>query len=222
MGLRARYDEIAEWYDTTMAVSELGLTGRAIVLRLLGPGPGRLVDVGCGGGSHMLAFADAGWTPVGVDVSPEQLRLARERGCDVVHAHAERLPFEDGSFDAAVSMWTHTDVGDFAAVLRDVARVLRAGGTFVYLGVHPCFVGPHSEFVAGEGVPRLHPGYRNAGRYEEAPGISADGLRARIGATHIPLALFLQAFLDAGLRLERVEEPGTRDYPVPLAIRAVR
>jgi len=222
MALRARYDDIAEWYDETMAVSELGLSGRAIVLRLLGSGPGRLLDVGCGGGSHILAFAEAGWTPAGVDVSPEQLRLARERGCDVVQARAEELPFGDALFDAAVSMWTHTDVDDFGAALREVARVLRPGAPFVYLGVHPCFVGPHSEFVAGEGVPRLHPGYRRTGRYEGGPGISPNGLRARIGATHIPLGSFLQAFLDAGLRLERVEEPGGRDYPVPLALRAIR
>ena len=218
----ARYDEIADWYDETMAVSELGLSGRAIVRRLLGSGPGRLLDVGCGGGSHMLAFAETGWTPVGVDVSEEQLRLARGRGCDVRQARAEELPFDDASFDAAVSMWTHTDVDDFPAVLREVARVLRPGGAFVYLGVHPCFVGPHSEFVAGEGVPRLHPGYRRTGRYEDGPGISPHGLRAKIGAAHLPLGLFLQSFLDAGLSLRHVEEPGGREYPVPLALRAVR
>src|SRR3954467_14863669 len=99
MALRARYDDIAEWYDETMAVSELGLSGRAIVLRLLGPGPGRLLDVGCGGGSHMLAFAEAGWTPAGVDVSPEQLRLARGRGCGGAPATSSRR--EPRSFRSA-------------------------------------------------------------------------------------------------------------------------
>ena len=218
----ARYDEVAGWYDETMAISELGLSGRGTVLRLLGPGPGRLLDVGCGGGSHMLAFAEAGWAPVGVDVSEEQLRLARGRGCEVVRAAAERLPFGDASFDAAVSMWTHTDVEDFPAALCEIARVLRPGAPLVYLGVHPCFVGPHSEFVRGAGVPKLHPGYRRSGRYETGPGISPEGLRARVGAVHLPLGALLQAFLDAGLRLDRVEEPGERDYPVPLALRAIR
>jgi len=218
----ARYDEVAGWYDETMAISELGLSGRGTVLRLLGPGPGRLLDVGCGGGSHMLAFADAGWAPAGVDVSEEQLRLARARGCEVVRAPAEQLPFGDASFDAAVSMWTHTDVEDFPTALREIARVLRPGAPLVYLGVHPCFVGPHSEFVRGAGVPKLHPGYRRTGRYETGPGISPEGLRARVGAVHLPLGDLLQAFLDAGLRLERIEEPGERDYPVPLAIRAIR
>jgi SAM-dependent methyltransferase len=217
---RTRYDDIADWYDGALATSQLGLSGRNIVLRLLGRGPGRLLDVGCGGGSHMLAFAAEGWSPVGVDSSSAQLDLARHRGCEVVAGRAEALPFDDQSFDAAVSMWTHTDVDDFPAVLREIARVLRPRGVLVYLGVHPCFVGPHSEFVQGLGVPRLHAGYRRVERYTDAPGISPGGLRAKVGAVHSPLGVFVQAFLDAGFLLERFEEPGDREYPVPLALRA--
>jgi SAM-dependent methyltransferase len=221
MAPEARYDEIAGWYDD-LAQSELARSDRQTVLRLLGDGPGRLLDVGCGGGSHLLGFAEVGWAAVGVDISEEQLRLARERGCDVRLARAEELPFEDASFDAAVSMWTHTDVDDFPAMLCEIARILRPGGRFVYLGVHPCFVGPHSRFLEGKGVPELHPGYRRAGRYSEGPGISSTGIRARVGAVHLPLGVFVQAFLDAGFRLERFEEPGERDYPVPVAIAATR
>jgi SAM-dependent methyltransferase len=214
----ARYDAVAEWYDEQLATSELGLSGRAVALRLLGPGPGRLVDVGCGGGSHMLAFAQAGWSAVGVDVSEAQLALARARGCEVVKARAEELPFADASFDAAVSMWTHADVDDYAAVLREVARVLRPDGRLVHLGVHPCFVGPHSRFVGAVGMPELLPGYRTTGRYDDAPGISPEGLRAKVGASHLPLDALLSAFVDAGFALEHVEEPGDREYPHLLAL----
>jgi SAM-dependent methyltransferase len=219
-----RYDAVAEWYDATLSGdSSPAVMPRETALRLLGPGPGRLLDVGCGGGSHTAAFAAAGWTAVGVDPSTAQLELARRRGCDVVEARGERLPFADASFDAAVSVWTHTDVDDWRAVLGEVRRVLVAGGRFVYVGVHPCFVGPHSLFVEGKGVPQLHPArYRVEGRYVDAPGISPSGLRAKVGATHLTLAGFLQAFLDAGLVLDRVEEPGTRDYPVAIAVRATK
>jgi SAM-dependent methyltransferase len=218
----ARYDGVAEWYETTLSGdSPLARLPRETALRLVGAGPGRLLDVGCGGGAHTTAFAAAGWTVVGVDPSEDQLRLARGRGLDVVRGRGESLPFAAGEFDAAVSIWTHTDVDDFAAVCRDVARVVRPGGTFVYLGVHPCFVGPHSRFVRGEGVPHLHPGlYRLSGRYEAAPGISPEGLRAKVGATHLPLAGLVQSFLDAGFALERFEEPGERDYPIMIALRA--
>jgi ubiquinone/menaquinone biosynthesis C-methylase UbiE len=191
------------------------------VLRLLGDGPGRLLDVGCGGGAHAIELAAHGWSVTGVDISAAQVELARARGLDVVEADAAQLPFEDASFDAAVSMFTHTDVDDFAAVLHEVARVVRSGGRFVYLGVHPCFVGPHA-FVHDRDVPELHPGYRDTSYRTEAPGIWSDGLRAKVGAAHLPLGLFLQALIEAQLTLERFEEPEGRDYPHVVALRARR
>jgi ubiquinone/menaquinone biosynthesis C-methylase UbiE len=217
----ARYDGIAEWYDAEFATTELGNSSRRIVLGLLGDGPGRLLDVGCGGGAHALAFAEQGWQVTGVDISGKQLELARRRGVKVVEADAVSLPFDEGSFDAAVSMFTHTDVEDFAGVVREIVRVLRERGRFVYLGVHPCFVGPHA-FVHDRDVPELHPGYRDTSYRSEAPGIWGEGLRAKVGAQHLPLGLFLQTFLDAGLVLERLEEPEGREYPYILALRARR
>lgn len=216
---KARYDDVSEWYDAEFATNELGLSARRIVLRLLGDGPGKLLDVGCGGGAHAVAFAGRGWTVTGVDLSPAQLDLARARGVEVVEADAAALPFEDESFDAVASIFTHTDVDDFAAVNREVARVLRPGGKLVYLGIHPCFVGPHA-FVHDRDVPELHPGYRDTSYRIEAPGIWSQGIRSKVGAWHLPLGLFLHTFLDAGLALERFEEPEGRDYPHIVALRA--
>jgi SAM-dependent methyltransferase len=141
----------------------------------------------------------------------------------VLSGHGEELPFDDGEFDAAVSLWTHTDVDDFAAVCREIARILKPAAPFVYVGAHPCFVGPHSLFVQGKGIPELHADwYRRVGRYEDAPGVTPQGLRARVGAAHLPLAEFLQAFLDPGFKLDRIEEPGPGDYPYVIAIRCRR
>lgn len=218
---RARYDEVAEWYDAEFATTHLGLSAREVVLRLLGEGPGRLLDLGCGGGAHAVAFAERGWTVTGVDISSAQLELAQARGIEVLEVDAAALPFEDASFDAVVSMFTHTDVADFATVMHETARVLRPAGPLVYLGVHPCFVGPHA-FVHDRDVPELSPGYRDTSYRTEAPGIWSEGIRSKVGATHLPLGLFLQTFLDAGLVLERVEEPEGRDYPHVVALRARR
>ena len=96
---------------------------------------------------------------------------------------------------------------------------MRPRAPFVYIGAHPCFVGPHSRFVGAVGVPELHPGYRSTRRYFEGPALSAEGLRARVGATHLPLSSFLQAFLDAGFALERIEEDERGEYPHVLALR---
>jgi SAM-dependent methyltransferase len=215
----ARYDGIADWYDTDF-LGELHDPGREAALRLVGAGPGRLLDIGCGTGAHTVAFRDAGWEVTGVDASEDMLRHAQERGLEVVRADATALPFDDASFDAVVSLWTHTDIDDFAKVLAEAARVLRPGGPLVYAGGHPCFVGPHSRFFGAEGIPELHPGYLDKGRYGlEAPGVGTEGLRAKVGAVHLPLGPFLQAFLDAGLRLEHFEELENHPYPFAVALR---
>jgi SAM-dependent methyltransferase len=173
-----------------------------------------VLDVGCGEGELARPLPQGAW--VGVDSSPAM--LARAPSPNQV-ADATALPFEDGVFDAVVSMWTHTDVDDFPAVVREVGRVLRERGPFVYVGAHPCFVGPHSVFPRAIGVPTLHPGYRRTGRYSEGPGVLAEGLRAKVGATHLPLGLFVQAFVDTGFRLEHLEELPDREYPYMVATR---
>jgi ubiquinone/menaquinone biosynthesis C-methylase UbiE len=217
---QARYDGIADWYDAEFQ-PEPNAEAWETLVRLLGEGSGELIDVGCGTGAYGPGLAQLGWTVTGVDVSEDMLRRARAREVHTVQADAAALPFEDGSFDAAISVFTNTDIDDLAAVVREIVRVLRPDAPLVYLAVHPCFVGPHSVYDPESGAPTLHPGwYRHVGRYTEAPGIwRASGVRIRVGATHLPLGLFLQTFVDAGLRLERVEEPAEREYPFGLAFR---
>jgi ubiquinone/menaquinone biosynthesis C-methylase UbiE len=217
--MSVRYDGLADWYDQEFQPAALEGDAWQVVARLLGEGSGALLDLGCGTGAYAGGLAELGWEVTGVDVSEDMLRRARERGATVVQADATDLPFDDGSFDAAVSIFTHSDFDDFPAAAREVARVLKPGASFVYIGIHPCFVGPHSYYVRAAGVPQLQEGwYRREGHYMEAPGISPDGLRARFGASHIPLGRFLQCFLDAGFRFEHIEEPEGRDYPYMLAL----
>jgi SAM-dependent methyltransferase len=217
----ARYDGLADWYDTEFQPAPLESETWETLLQLLDDPPATLLDVGCGTGSYAAGLAERGWDVTGVDVSEDMLRRARERGVRAVHADGTALPFEDASFDAAVSIFTHTDVDDFAGLVKEVVRVLRPGAPFVYIGVHPCFVGPHSVYDFDRRAPELHSGwYRLTGRYDEAPGIwRGAGVRIRVGASHLPLGLFLQTFIDAGLRLERVEEPAEREYSFGLGFR---
>src|SRR5213592_4275070 len=192
----ARYDGLAEWYENfrpALAEHELDALGR-----LLGPGSGRCLDVGCGTGVPSAAVTELGWSVVGVDVSADLLDVARGRGLEVLETPADALPFEDASFDAAVSFLTHTDIDEFPAAVSEVTRVLRPGAAFVYLGVHPCFVGPHSLFLEARGTPELAPGYRRTGRYDgSAFGVeNPDGVRVRVGAVHLTLGDFFAAFTD--------------------------
>lgn len=221
MTTEARYDGLAQWYDDFRP--SLRPHESDALERLLGLGSGRCLDVGCGSGVAFPVLAALGWSVVGVDVSGDLIELAAGRGGEIVRADVAALPFDDGSFEAAVSIWTHTDVDEFGRLLGEVARVLRPGSPFVYLGAHPCFIGPHSSFFAAEGTPELHPGYGTRGRYDRAPGMRPEGLRARVGATHLPLGPFFQAFADAELTVERFEElPAESDYPYMVALAARR
>lgn len=220
----ARYDGLADWYDTDFAPDPLAEPSGATLLRLVGSGSGPLLDVGCGTGNYSVGLAALGWEVTGIDLSKDMLRRAREKGIDAHRGDAAALPFADASFDAAVSTFTHTDFDDFGAVVREVARVLRPGTHFVYLGPHPCFVGPHSRFIEGRGVPELHPGYDRPGRYTDGAGFSPEGVRSRVGAVHLPLGSLLTAVLEAGLRIDAFDEPVIpgREYPHWLALRAVK
>ena len=223
----ARYDGLAEWYDEFIRSTGLTPLELGTLERLLGEGRGRCLDLGCGTGVALPALARLGWSVVGVDVSADQLRLAAERAGalaeELVLTDAAALPFADASFDAVVSLFTHTDFEDAGAVFREVARVLRAGGRLVYVGPHPCFLSPTVERRT-DAPHLLHDGYRRRGWWYEAPGfrLGREGVRGRVGFNHLPLADFLNALLDAGLRLERVEEPGDDDYPLSLALTATK
>jgi SAM-dependent methyltransferase len=218
----ARYDGLAEWYEEFRP--EISPEELDALQRLLGPGSGPCLDLGCGTGVGSAAVAALGWSVVGVDISTDLLEAARARGLEVLQAPAEALPFEDGSFDAAVSFFTHTDIDEFTAAIRETARVLRPGAPLVYIGCHPCFVGPHSVFVGAQAVPEFHPGYRPSRRYDDsAPGVAnPDGVRARVGALHLTLNEFFGAFTDAGFVIERFEELGDRMYPHVIGLRARR
>src|SRR5205814_888871 len=102
------------------------------------------------------------------------------------------LPFPNGSFEAVASIFVHTDVENYGAVLAEAARVLEPGGRLVHLGLHPCFTGPHSRYVGPEEPPELLHGYREAAWTDDSPAFG-EGLRRRVGQYHLPLATLLNA-----------------------------
>jgi len=117
-------------------------------VRLLGePGSlvgARVLEVGCGAASCARWLAGQGARVVGLDVSLGMLRqaaLAAARSgvtVPLVQAGAEQLPFADGSFDLACSAFGAVPfVAEPAEVMREVARVLRPGGRWVFAVNHP-------------------------------------------------------------------------------------
>lgn len=211
------YDEIADWYEHEFLARQQGdpLGVLQALGDLLGEGTGTCLEIGCGTGAYAAPVRALGWTPVGVDLSAGMLRHARGR-LPAARADAGRLPVRDGSVPAAVTVMAHTDMPGYGAVLSEVARVLRPGGVFVHIGVHPCFCGGFADRSDPDAVV-IRPGYLD-GHWTKVSWTD-QGVRDKVGATHRPLPELLHAFLDAGLVPERFAEGG-EPTPTVLALRA--
>jgi SAM-dependent methyltransferase len=92
---------------------------------------GLTVEVGVGTGLVGAALQAGGRRVVGVDISVQMLRRARDRKLAVARADALALPFASASVDDAYSVWVLHLVADPAAVLSEVMRVLRPGGRYI-------------------------------------------------------------------------------------------
>jgi SAM-dependent methyltransferase len=218
----AAYDEIADWYAEWVGGPQNSYSDRvaAVLSRLLRRGSGeRCLDIGCGTGARAATLRSLGWSPVGVDLSTGQLRHAR-RIMPVAAADATALPIATGSLTAAMSVLTHTDLPDYPAVLREAARVLRPGGRFVHVGIHPCFTGAFADRSDPARI-IVDGGYHRRERRWDS--FTTHGVRDKVGAWHLPLADLLNAFRDAGLEMVDTVEAGPPDgVPDVFAVAAIR
>lgn len=104
-----------------------------------------LLEVGCGGGAFLKEALERGCRASAIDHSDAMVALAREENAvavaagrlDVRQGSADALPFEDGSFTCAVMTGVLGFLPDPVAALREIRRVLRAGGRLVVFGSDP-------------------------------------------------------------------------------------
>ena len=218
----AYYDGVAAWYDEHLVP---GPELVEVVRRLVGPGSGRCLDLCCGTGFHLTMLHELGWTVTGIDISEDQLRLARSRAGDsaeLLQGDAADLPFADRSFDLVFSAFTHTDVGDFEAVVAEAVRVLAPGGRLVYAGPHRASSGRTRASPKRWASPSSTRATATAAATPRRSASRRPACARGSGAVHLPLGDLLQAFLGAGLRIEAFEEPvcPPREYPHWFALRA--
>lgn len=139
------FDAIADRYDLLNRVLSGGidqLWRRSAVKLLRDERPGAILDLATG--TADLAIMASELRPeriVGLDLSAEMLRVGREkvrrRGLqdliELVEGDAERMPFDDGSFDAILVAFGVRNFGDLDRGLGEMSRVLRPGGSAVVL-----------------------------------------------------------------------------------------
>lgn len=96
----------------------------------------KVLDVGCGGGFLTLELSSRGYKVTGLDVSEDILDVGRARDPEKlvnwVNGTAENMPLPAKYFDVVCMMDVLEHVVDPLAALKEVARVLKPGGTFIF------------------------------------------------------------------------------------------
>ena len=202
---RELFAPLGPTYDRYASLLSLGQDPRwrrFLVSRIDPPRGGSVLDVATGTGAVAaeLLRRRPDLRVVGIDQSAGMLAEARRRVGARVELHegrAERLPFDDASFDALTFTYLLRYVDDPAATLRELARVVRPGGGVAMLefGLPHGLWRPLWELYVRVGLPAagraISPGWHEVGRF----------LGGSIRAFHAqyPLERLLRLWRDAGL-----------------------
>jgi demethylmenaquinone methyltransferase / 2-methoxy-6-polyprenyl-1,4-benzoquinol methylase len=130
------FDEVARGYDRTNAIMSLGNDAlwRIVTVRAIGAKPGeRVLDIAAGTGTSSAAIARTGAEVVALDFSAGMIAEGRRKHPDLefVEADAERLPFDDATFDAVTISFGLRNVANPQTALAEMYRVLKPGGRVV-------------------------------------------------------------------------------------------
>jgi ubiquinone/menaquinone biosynthesis C-methylase UbiE len=198
LGFYLLYHHLAWTYDAVAWTVSLGqwAAWRRLALQFIRPGP--ILELAYGTGGLCLDLLEAGYQPLGVDLSPYMARLAsrrlRRRGWSppLSRAQAQQLPFPTGYFATIIATFP-TDYIFSPATLAEIQRVLQA---------------PHCDRPAGRLIVVLEGQLR--GPWPLRPFI--DGLYQLTGQHNFPPVKSLSLFADHRLqaRMEWVEHHGAR------------
>jgi predicted TPR repeat methyltransferase len=162
--VRTLFDQYAPRFETAL-VGDLGYRGPALLFKAVLAArhavrkPAffkRAIDLGCGTGLAALAFAKEVDHFIGVDLSPRMIERARATGLYAQLEVADMVEGLRGSLDASADLIVAADamvyLSDLAPVLREVARVLSAGGLLAFT------VETHGgdSVILGEGLRYAH------------------------------------------------------------------
>jgi ubiquinone/menaquinone biosynthesis C-methylase UbiE len=211
---------VAEWYQEHLEDSDTYHTQVLLpnLLRLLPDiAHKHVLDLACGNGFFTRALAKAGAHMEGVDISKTLIEQAK--------AHKEVFPYppkyhvtvsddlymiKDGSMDVVVCMLALQNIERLGETFKEVRRVLKKGGKFLFVINHPAFRNPkHSSWGYDE---KENIQYR---RIDEYMTESKTKIDMNPGSTthkeftvsfHRPLQSFMKALHSSGLAVTRLEE----------------
>ncbi len=137
---QAHYDRVADTYITNLSYPHTreytAYLDQALLMQLPAAGLGDVAEICCGRGEAVELVAGRFRRAVGVDISLNMLRAARNdhhaSNLTFIQGDATRLPLADGSFDSVFMLGGIHHVNDRAALFREIARILKPGGRFFF------------------------------------------------------------------------------------------
>ena len=178
-------------------------------------GSGRMLDIGTGEGQVARALRADGAEVFAIDPIAAMVAEAAQRDSEppddqpmrIAQAGAGAIPFADESFDAALAclVFEHIDAVDEA--IADVARVLRPGGTFLFLLNHPLLQTPDSGWIDDQILDPPEQYWRIGPYLIEQATVEEVQKDVFIRFIHRPLSRYLNALASNGLLLAEMIEP---------------
>ncbi len=249
-GPRTDWGGVAEWYDELVGDSgseyhrEVVLPG---VLRLLAAQKGeKAIDIACGQGVLCRLLHERGVEATGLDAARELIEAARERGPAEIRydvADARELNFlPPDHFSASACVLAVQNIDPLQPVFKGVARLLKSGGRFVIVMMHPAFRGPKEASWGWDEKKRVQ--YRRVDRYlmpRKTPIVAHPGKAPGLytWTFHKPIESYVKSLRLSGLLIDAIEEwpshktstsgpraaaenTARKEIPMFLAIRALK
>ena len=140
--IRTQYDHVAEVFSKNHTLHENSNDANRIhFYSFLGrvPRGGKLLDVASGDGFDVNEYQKMGFKAEGIDASKAMINIARKKhpGVEFKIGFAENMPYGDRYFDVVASKYAIMTSHEMEPIFKEIARVLKKGGYFVYLATHP-------------------------------------------------------------------------------------
>ena len=131
------FDEHAAEYDSWFLENRNVLQSEVDLLAGVLKDPGRALSVGCGSGLFEMILREGHRIDIhfGIEPAAGMAEIAEKRGMEVKIGSAEKLPFEDDSFDTVLLNGTPSYISDLKGAFTEAYRVTRSGGHIVVADV---------------------------------------------------------------------------------------
>ena len=171
-----------------------------------------LLDLGCGQGYLSKIITSEGTNIIGIDISENLIEIANKRykkeGTSFVVGNIEeKLPFEDNTFDTTISNMVFMDIENPKKTIKEIVRVTKNGGTFIFSVLHPIFTSgiihkPIKDFLLHKPPSFLISNYKK----EKQMMWNILNTTKKTTVYHRPIEFYIQLLLDQNISPLGIEE----------------